>query len=253
VDIVLAISVFILSAGMAYLGVHVTLHPPDTAKQRRGYKIAFGAMTLLSAILIGAQTYATRHAQAALQTQLDQIKKNPEQPPQVTVQPPVVNIAPSMPKQRAYMIFREPMLNPQIGSPINVNIQCDTISDIPAQKVWCNGRSAFVAVKNGLLDKADQDKAFAEFVEEMPPRRDEERTTIARGQFPWHTWFGPILTKELDAPLEDGSSTLMVMGMLFFKDEAGPHKSQLCRWLQPPFSKQPRVWHICSGHDGIMY
>jgi biopolymer transport protein ExbD len=85
-DIFLAVVVFLLTSAMAFLGVYVSLHPPQTAEAKSSYKTLFVMLSLLAAGVIAFQAYVARRAQADLENKLAIIKKNTEQPPKVVVE-----------------------------------------------------------------------------------------------------------------------------------------------------------------------
>ena len=92
----------------AYLGVHVTLHPVESAPARRWYKIGFCGCGVCACVLIGVQAYRNAQAQAATQKQLTQIERNTKEPPRVEVNvPPPTVIQPLPNKDNHIMTTRE--------------------------------------------------------------------------------------------------------------------------------------------------
>jgi hypothetical protein len=166
--------------------------------------------------------------------------------------PPIVNVLPVEPKQKAYMDFGEPTVKYEIGSQISVNIRCTTNSEVPAQKVSCNGQFFVLALTNGDLRAEDEDNQYKQFEANMKPAPEDQRPTISKGNVAFGTSFGPILTEELKTRLDGGGYTFLVAGALFFKDDLGTHRINTCSWIQPPLGNPPRVWHICRGHNGIV-
>jgi hypothetical protein len=77
-DIVLAVALFLVTSATAYLGVRVTLHPAGTPEAKRNYKIAFGSLTFVAAVLIAWQSTLNRIEQGRLHAQLNKIEKNTE-------------------------------------------------------------------------------------------------------------------------------------------------------------------------------
>jgi len=103
-SLVLPVSIFVLVALGAYMGVHVTMHPPETALAKRWWKIGFCLTTLIAAVLIGLQTIkATREANI-LKLEVEQltrstgvIERQTKQSPTISVNvpPAVVQIMPA--------------------------------------------------------------------------------------------------------------------------------------------------------------
>lgn len=97
-NIILAVAQAIVALIGAYLGVHVTLHPPgESAKKSRAYKVGFIACGVVATVLIAVQAYRNDTSQTALQRQLGRIEHNTTEPPkvQVNVPPAQVQFLPS--------------------------------------------------------------------------------------------------------------------------------------------------------------
>jgi hypothetical protein len=84
-DIILAVILGAVMLLTAYLGVHVTLHPAESAKATHYYKAGFAACSIVACLLIGAQAHRTTQAQSALHAQLMKIEHNTNEPPKVQV------------------------------------------------------------------------------------------------------------------------------------------------------------------------
>lgn len=80
-DVVLAVGVGMLTVVMGYMGVRVTLRPPQTERAKWTWEIGFAVVALLTCILIGWQTKRSVKAQDALQSQLRDIRNNEVKPP----------------------------------------------------------------------------------------------------------------------------------------------------------------------------
>lgn len=71
VDILIALLLLFDSAGMAYLGVHVTFKPVDSPKKQRAYQAAFVLCTLIAAGLLAWQVVRNSIAQEHLNERVD--------------------------------------------------------------------------------------------------------------------------------------------------------------------------------------
>jgi len=91
-DIVVAIATALITALTAYLGIHVTLHPAESPCSKKLYKAGFILSGAMGVALVGIQSYRNNVAQGALQSQLNRIEHNSQEPPsvQVNVPPPTV-------------------------------------------------------------------------------------------------------------------------------------------------------------------
>lgn len=103
-DILLSVLLGVLTLVTAYFGVHVTLHPVQSHREKWAYKIGFTICGLAACVLIGIQTYRNSAAQQRLQAEVThiqndtvRIERNTEQPPkvQVNVPPPSVVVQPA--------------------------------------------------------------------------------------------------------------------------------------------------------------
>jgi hypothetical protein len=97
-DVIIAVGNGLLAAVMAFMGIYLTLHPPEGALSKRWWKIAFIATAIAACLLVAWQTIRSNTTQASLQSQLDTIQRNTEQPAHITVNPPKVVIEPQSTK-----------------------------------------------------------------------------------------------------------------------------------------------------------
>lgn len=98
-DIWIPVGIGLLTFVLAYMGVHVTLYPPQ-ADARIGWALGFLAVAVLCCCGIGWQAVRSVTAQEGLQAQLNRIQHNTETPPTVNVQPAPVTVVPSAPLSR---------------------------------------------------------------------------------------------------------------------------------------------------------
>lgn len=240
---------------MALLGVYVSLKP-----QPREKHMLFIALFVLLFVGGGAvnitQTRLAANAQAGLVSQLNKIQKNTEQPPQINVQPPQVNVPPPIivpnNKQHVYMSFLEPEVKHDMNSQLRVFLVCINKSLIPAQNVFC--ATAFLARSGASgYSKDEQDKAYGDFIKHFRPAPRDQRHTIGIGEFArTFSEGGPVLTQDIEDKMENTNSSMLVLGVLFFKDDFGEHEMEYCRWSNAPLKVNP-AWQLCVGHDGIIH
>lgn len=257
-DIFLAIAIVFVTALIGYVGVHVTLHPAETPKAKRNYKIIFGALTLVACGLVLWQGILNRHEQNELHSQLNKIQKNTEQPPTVNV-----NVPPSPPpsKQRAIMtlaftspddgikIIHDPQY-PQAGWLVNVS--CKNVGTVLARRVACAEYAKRIPAKGGIPTNETLQEYWKEY-----------STTLAASQFPQFVDLDPgrnawgsvgLQMLEVDPELNSGSKVIMVAVTMFYSDDAGPHKKEYCLWAQPPFNPSNPTWHFCEiDHNHQVY
>jgi len=97
-DIWLAVWLCLCTAGMAYMGVHLTMHHPESNAAEWRWKIGFIALALVTCGLIAWQTARNISRQEALQKRLDKIQHNTETPPTVQVNLPPIIMPPTTTK-----------------------------------------------------------------------------------------------------------------------------------------------------------
>jgi hypothetical protein len=76
VDIAIAAGLAILTIAMAYLGVHVTLHPADSPRSRFWYKVGFSACAVAAVGLVIWQGVRNGRAQSAFKADIADMKRD---------------------------------------------------------------------------------------------------------------------------------------------------------------------------------
>lgn len=250
-DISLAILVFLLTAGTAYLGVYVTLHPPEDEKQKTRFKLLFGALTIFAAIVIGYQTYLGRNAQK----ELDAIKHNTEQPPQVTVTPtitPTIQLNEPPSPQHTHVDWQNPlqMFQPTPpGIPFRVNeasgfnVGFVNVGDYVVNN--CETVGAVYLAASG----ASSDQIFSKF-------RKERKLTPCGAVMPhsnkytFHTYFTPKLSASDVQNLTDGKSYIFAVGRATWSDSTGRYLTESCYMIA---NNEPEASgfsaHSCTAHN----
>lgn len=258
-DIILAVALFFVTSGTAYLGVRVTLHPAETPSAKRSYKLGFLVLTLCAAGLIVSQSLLNRIEQGKLHAQLDKIQKNTEQPPKVELQIPSMQI-PSPPRQRAIiaavrntegdaiLFFKDPQ-HPDQGWLMNV--WCKNIGPIVAKNVSCRFYEKAIAAEHGIPKRDVLIKEWTAY-KHSPVSRQIPGDDLSPNDARFGTT--PLGTSEIPPALNSGELVIFVAGAMWYGDDAGGHKKEFCAWAQPPFSFPHAVWHSCEiGHNREVY
>jgi len=215
------------------------------------HKWLFWGSGVVMVSLIGIQTYRNEKAQDRLQTQLDKIQKQTEQPPSVTV-----NIPPS--KQRAIMaLSKEHRIGLQLFiDPENswsVNTFCENIGSITARQVKCGQLVKIIAAKNGVPSNEILENLWQDASKSL---KTQFPTFKAVDLEPWSfTWGSQSLhMQDVDPELNSGSKVIAVAGQMLFSDDVGSHKKEFCLWAQAPFNPDSPVWQLCAtGHNTNVY
>ena len=259
-DIFLAALLFLVASATAYLGVHVTLHPPATDKAKRSYKVAFLALTVVALGLIIWQTILNRRETGSLHAQLNKIQKNTETPPSVTVNVPpsappqiIVNNAP--PSKHVALGFVKLSRNPQFlnggqiieGLPLRVNIFFANKGSEPVENVATYYGTAIAPIA-GDPDKLDREIHAKFYSDARKGAATSPLFTLNPGDEMWNTVDTPKLTKEQVEGLIGGTVRFYAYGWARWKNES--HDFDLCLWLQAPrmnhIDNDMAVWHMCA-------
>jgi hypothetical protein len=92
VDVVIALILGFFTVLTAYMGVHVTLHPAESNREKLAYKLGFVGCGIVLCTLVGVQAYKNSQSQAALEAQVKRIEANTLVPPKVEVSVPVPSV-----------------------------------------------------------------------------------------------------------------------------------------------------------------
>jgi hypothetical protein len=177
--------------------------------------------------------------------------------------PPIIVTPPSYvppplivpgPKEVARINFTEPTFAFDVGKQFSANIGCKTGSEAPARRVTCEGQMFIdYASQDGTVSAAAQDENWSLFLKQSNPKANPDGPTVPKDGVAWGTSFGPVLTPELRAMLDGPKIAAVIVGVLFYSDGEGAHRTELCTWVQPPVTASPHVWHYCHQHNGIVY
>jgi hypothetical protein len=125
-DVWIAALIAALTIAMAYMGVHITIHPLDESPRRRlRYKCGFAVCAAGAIALVAWQGVRNYRGQDELHRLLVQIQSNTKEPPkiQVSVPPPTVITVPADSKPRTVSLFLDCQAIPlPIASPPGVAV-----------------------------------------------------------------------------------------------------------------------------------
>jgi hypothetical protein len=158
-------------------------------------------------------------------------------------------------KRRAYVRIEPPTVRNQIGSPLRVGIACHTLPGVPALQAGCWLKFGTRTLVNGKLPDATANELYRLFEAEIEPdikRRTGKLPSIEPDKAILGFSNGPIFDEKLQKALE-GDDVILIVVLLIFSDEAGPHRTEGCFWLEPPLSNPEHMWHVCGVHNGIRF
>jgi hypothetical protein len=266
VDILIAIGIGVLTIVIAYLGVHVTFHPADSAEKKSAYKVAFALCGLAACGLIAVQAYRNLKSQEALNAQLGRIETNTKTPPTVQVNVPAspptqVILQPTQTAKPKLEGFAEPYIElleqkiePGVGIRMNVGV---VAAGIPIKDLY-------FAPYPAILTDADEkdfpknERGFHEAARKLIQK--QRKVIIDQKVVGMHVSPGverPFVQAESPPPTAeqlDGFATdhtrLYVIMWAMWKDENGVSgETEVCRRLQAPQSNvlnaKTAVWLAC--------
>lgn len=258
-EIGIALAIAVLASALAFMGMYVTLHPPDTDSAKRNWKIGFGLVALLACAVTVWQTKRNSATQDALQKQLDRIRKNTENPPQVTV-----NVPPSPPPQ---VIVNE--ADHSIGSlslakvdfppsldtdPFAVNLQLVNVGQAPISGVYYWEIATFLPIGNVNSERDSNTADRSAYVSFLKLGRKgvadaktagHSPTYFAVGEDHWGTVRLRPRGEQIDGVI---TGTTRLYFFIYAEWDGGKSKYAACRWLQPP----PEV-HYGNGATLVLH
>jgi hypothetical protein len=191
---------------------------------------------------------------ACFQAWRDQwIRKTPNvSPVEVTVE------APPSPPQKAYVSF-ENISFPQFveGQPLLARFPFVNTTAVPAQRVV---PLVHVYVVPFQPSKRVVDTYFKKHETSFGPASLAEGVTLllspaALSNPRFKDAEGPVVDRDLLASFRDGKKAVLLLGSLFFSDEAGRHRFDVCEWTVPPIPSGTSVSSslavYCNGHNGL--
>jgi hypothetical protein len=250
--IALAVIQAIVAAITAYLGVHLTLHPPgESISVKRAYKAGFIICGAISVALIAVQAYRNDRTQEALEKQLGRIEnstgrieEHTKEPPHVTVNVPQVVVRPQskpVPGGSLQLVKWEPF--PTGGRPLGAHVHF--LNTWPTPK-----RIAFTQASNPVL-LADlkaypgiegAENATWEFL--MDALKDHP---MAPMEIPGNTpvWVQIDLPDETRQKINGGNYGAVVA--IAGRDKVGTIVVEACAFL----TERPDVVMLCNEHNRI--
>lgn len=258
-DVGITIALAVLAFISGYLGFHMTLHPPETQRNKRLYKTGFAAVSLISLLLIGIQARRNDKASKQLQVLLDQqgkdirdIKDQSGRP--IVVNPPAVNV-PGNPRYAALDLIASPSYD-RDPLPLDRNIAWNLLyknsGNDNAREVIAGGR---IFIEDGPPERSQKyimskfkrwwnsGKGGRQAGEIQPATNDKIQLTTIEG---------PLMDSRLYEDLTKGNRTLFFVWGYRYKDETGDWEGIDCESLQPPHLDLnerlgvPALWRRCQ-------
>jgi len=243
VDITVALVLCVTAAVMAYMGVHVTLHPPRE-KNKNYWKASFWAVALLASVGVIVQAVRNNQTQDSLRKQLTDIQANTAKPtPSADLHDvrwdAAYNVAVNGINTGSHVPFT-------IGKPVVYNIGISNKGIAAAKGFW-----VYAKVYNAADDSEQTEAAMTnQFKNEIASHsQDIAQSTIriepGTGTFSTtHTDY--IISKADKAKFDAGKEVVYLYYYLTWRDPSGVHRDKQCLVTQTP-AFNPEVWHYC--HD----
>jgi hypothetical protein len=238
----LAVLVFVAVAGvrMAYLGVHA--HKKEF--------VVWGALLAFFAVWQGVRQETTQQSWTKILNGVSSDVKILKDKPPVQVFVPPAQSPPRSAKQRAIMEIPDNGIKFDHNSQYGwwVNIECRNAgASVTAKNVACEAFVAEARTEQGAPTRKSLQEIWDEFSKMSfhPALVDLEPGKGIWGSF----GYGHMM--EIDPALTAGEKVIVVVGAIPYRDDAGKHAKEYCRWSQPPFDPTKIMWHFCEiGHNG---
>lgn len=244
-DVAIAVAGFLIQCGLALLGLTLT---------HWKYKAWFAGLVLFGAVFTGVAVKRGVDSAEKVQAQLDTIQHNTEQPPKLELNMPPAS---PTPKQRAIVAFSRNTPNdgvqvghdPQRGWFVNIYVK-NVGTTVVASKVACSTYAETIPANNGAPTKQTLKEHWNAFTEMPAVRRPPECGDLEPGNTVWGSTFLQIVDPDLNL----GREVIMAMSEVFYTDEAGRHKKELCTYSQFPLKPENPIWVLCEiGHNSEVY
>ena len=233
-DVLLAVASALVTLYIAYLGVHVTLHPPQDARTRRAYKIRFWACGLLAVALIIGQTVRNAETQSEIQTELAKIEAGVKGSPHHTH----VQFLPFG------MVTNNPAYPFRPNTLVEFNVAC-----IDAGPYAIEDTSEIEHRIYLLKPPTSKTEMVDEFKRTLPRLQLTgtmlTASTSAGQPGMWQTATGPVLSESDVKKLTKGTYELCVIAGIVWKDGTGLYETGRCNCVDAVENPSALVWSDC--------
>jgi len=253
------IALVVIQGLVGIVSMWVTLKPVEKTVWRVVIFLGVLGLTTASCWLVVSMDREATQQQKGLRTQLEEIKKNTEQPPHVEVNvppPPRAAKAASLEPDIVSGAYGGTPTSPnsivpvnahmfEIGKPVVINFSTVNKGNADAQNLTSYGRIYFVR---------DGKPPVQQFSREAAVFKGSRGTTLIYGgdKTNWFTGASSeVFTDEMWRDLHNGELTMVVMRTNEYSDPTGRHAVHMCRTLQAPnevdFTPMfYAIWHECD-------
>jgi hypothetical protein len=132
-----------------------------------------------------------------------------------------------------------------------MNVWCKNVGPVMAKNVSCRFYENAIIAENGVPTKETLTKGWDAY-KHSPVSKPTDGDDLSPNDARFGTT--PIGPAQVDPALNSGERVIFVAGAMWYGDDAGSHKKELCVWAQPPFSPPHPLWHSCEiGHNREVY
>jgi hypothetical protein len=215
-DIAISTGLAILTIAMGYLGVHLTMHPAESARERLWYKAGFCVSAALMVALVVWQGIRNATGQASTQHR-----------------------AIGTPTK-----FKIPATMAQVFA---VNGRAEF--NVDYQNVGLSNSERTGATGDVLVTdtKPDLDRVFLSLAQQFKSGWTGEVLVPQDHRF--ITANSRNLSRDEIIKLDRGKIGLYLVALVAFSDSTGDYHQEFCGWLQLPLSSRQLTWHGCGIHD----
>jgi hypothetical protein len=137
-----------------------------------------------------------------------------------------------------------------------LNVWCKNIGEVMAKKVSCRAYIRLIPAEKGIPSRVTLEKYWNDYLGSpvSKPLSDSQAVDLGPNEAQFGTVPLNMPMLAVDPALNSGDKVIFVAGAIWYSDDAGDHKKELCVWGQAPFNPPHLLWHSSEiGHNREAY
>lgn len=242
VDILLAVLLAATGVGMTFLGVHVTIHPPEDDTKKKKRKRLFYALGTIAVLITIAQGFWNGHKETTNSEQMTALKSKIDdltsKPLQMVVQGFIQPIGVIPPDDTPFLT---------VGSPIKLNPHFANVGGSPVY--GAKHIADILIVRINSTNDTEVRNQFKAKVAKMKENDKSDGLMLGRLGDMWRTVKSnsPLTNDDL-SDIVSGRLRVYLLDHVWWKENSDGFTT--CYWLQPPGKRYPNfkdyIWHGCD-------
>lgn len=141
-------------------------------------------------------------------------------------------------------------------TPVTVEIICENESNVLAETVGCFTGLYLVPTENRKVSHTLQESLYSDFQIEFQKESSVKFADLSPHKT--RSGFKTIAISQDDSrALSLGTKAFFIPTLIFWKDDFGLHKREVCHWMQPPDSLRTPIvqthFPLCDDHNRRLY